>query len=327
MARRTTSVARGARLPGLPRSRAPIQRAALATVFIALFGTSIQAQQALVQPIVLEGAETLDFDRPESWAMKYFTSASILSGLGVPRSIDSGSVTLSLEAGHIPTLDEDQRRVGFIGSKVEDLNRTEILGRARLSVGMPRDWTLTVGVVPPLELDGVTPRLLSAAIGRPVVDGERWRLGLRLHGQVGSVEGDLTCPAGLAGLADPLLNPDNCLEPSDDEAVQNYMGLEVSAARRLGNGDWEPYAAVSVNYLDLEFRVDARYGDFLDRVVLRTSGITWSTAAGLAYDAGDGFTLAGEVFFTPLDVVRDPRQGAENDDLLNLRLLLEIGIR
>ena len=46
---------------------------------------------------------------------------------------------------------------------------------------------------------------------------------------MGTLEGDLTCPRAIAGLADPELNPDACLEPSRDEVDQDYVGLEISA--------------------------------------------------------------------------------------------------
>ena len=44
----------------------------------------------------------IDFDRPESWAMKYFTSVSLLTGLGVPGGLDDTQFTIGFEGGFIP---------------------------------------------------------------------------------------------------------------------------------------------------------------------------------------------------------------------------------
>src|SRR5205807_3004333 len=66
----------------------------------------------------------MSFDRPDAWGLKYFASASLLSGLQPPESPEGhrvGSVTLGLEAGWLPSLDAGQRRIGFNGTAVEDL--------------------------------------------------------------------------------------------------------------------------------------------------------------------------------------------------------------
>jgi hypothetical protein len=292
---------------------------------LALFlfvGSQASAQTTQNQPIVLDDVEKMSFDRPESWAMKYFASAAIPTGLGTPSAREKGSITIGIEGGHVPSLDEDQRRVGFIGSKVEDLNRTSLFGRLRVMVGLPRNYSLTVGLVPPVELEGVTPEFFALALGRPVLASPAWRLGLRTWGQVGSIKGDLTCPGAIAGLADPRLNPDGCLAPSRDRVSQNSVGLELSAAATNLSDRWEPHVALAVNYLDLEFQVGARYSIFLDQAVLRSDGFTYSIAAGLGGSLTDGVELVGELFYSPLDVVRDPTLGAQNDALFNARFLL-----
>jgi hypothetical protein len=85
--------------------------------------------------------DELDWDRPEAWAMKYFNSVSILTGLGPPRARETWSFEIGLELDTIPRLDEDQRRVGFGGLKVEDLNRLPVFFRPRLTIGLPAKWS------------------------------------------------------------------------------------------------------------------------------------------------------------------------------------------
>src|SRR5690242_13318362 len=59
------------------------------------------------------------FDRPEAWALKYFASATLLSGLEPPDPPELrriGAITLGLEVNWMPTLDAGQQRVGFNGT-------------------------------------------------------------------------------------------------------------------------------------------------------------------------------------------------------------------
>ncbi|MBM4258521.1 MAG: hypothetical protein FJ147_21815 [Deltaproteobacteria bacterium] len=41
--------------------------------------------------------EDLDSDRPEAWAMNYFSSVSLLAGLGTPFSREPGSIEIGAE--------------------------------------------------------------------------------------------------------------------------------------------------------------------------------------------------------------------------------------
>ncbi len=62
---------------------------------------------------------------PEAWALKYFASATLLSGLEPPDPPELrriGAITLGLEVNWMPTLDAGQQRVGFNGTAPEGLN-------------------------------------------------------------------------------------------------------------------------------------------------------------------------------------------------------------
>lgn len=275
--------------------------------------------------ILLDSTEDLAWDRPEAWAMKYFTAVSMMSSLGASGELQSGAISFGLETGWVPGLSEEERRVGFIGSKVEDLNRTSLFGRLRVGFGLPARWTLSVGFVPPLEVDGVTPEIYTLALGRAMLTRGHWTLSSRVTVQVGQLAGDLTCPAGVIGSSDPALNPDNCLEPSSDEVTMDYTGLEVTLAR-AADERWRPFLSASANYYDLELQVRARYSLFLDRVRQRADGWVYTLSAGTRYQTAGRFSVAAEIFYAPLDVVRDVARGAHNDPLLNARLLIEYRI-
>jgi len=289
------------------------------------------AAPAIAQPPVLEVTERLDFEDPESWAMAWFGSLAQLTGFGVPEARAAGSLELALEGGWVPTLSEDQRRVGFGGLKVEDLNRTAVIGRPRLSVGLGGGWSATLGWVPPVEVDGVEPDLFALSLDRPLWRRGSWRGGLRLHGQAGTIEGAITCNAADAAAGDdPRRNPFGCRQPSDDEMTIRSYGLELSAGYRLA-GSTEPYLAASVQRFDNRFQVDALVFAIRDRTRQLAEGTTWSLTAGAVQPLGERGRVAVEVYYSPLEVRRldaglEPRPD-EVDELLNVRILASWRLR
>lgn len=274
--------------------------------------------------VVIRDDEDLAMDRPEAWAMGYFTSTSLLTGFGVPEAVEPGSLEVDLEVGWIPELDEEERRVGFIGTKVEDVNKAPVLARLRGTVGLPGGFSATVGYTPPVEVfDGLEAHLVAASLNRPLARGRTWRLGGRVFGQWGLIEADITCPEEAVG-ADPRESFIRCDAPSADEMTMRYLGAELSAAREAG-GAWVPYASVAAQHLDMEFQVDALYNGLADRSRLTADGWTWSATAGVGYRRPGGMRLAAEVFYTPLEV--DRGDGTETDPLLNLRALVTYRLR
>ena len=156
---------------------------------------------------VIDDVEQLEWDRPEAWAMKYFNSVSLLTGLGAPQTRRTWSFEIGLELDNIPQLSEDQRRIGFGGTKVEDLNRLPVFFRPRLIIGLPAEFSLEVAWVPPVEINGVSTNIFSAGVERPFYRSGALVLGGRLTGQVGTIEGDLTCTSEEASY--PPGPPDN----------------------------------------------------------------------------------------------------------------------
>lgn len=279
---------------------------------------------------VVGGTEEIDFDRPEAWALKWFASVTVFTGVGAPRHRSPGEVELGLELGWIPTLSEEERRVGFNGTKVEDLNRVPVLPRPRIAVGLPGDLTLDVAWIPPIEVDGVTPNILSLALERPLLDRGRFMLGLRAIGQIGGTEGDYTCSAHDAsfppGSAD---NPFGCEEPSSDESTLEYLGLGVTGGFRLaGSSGATLHFAAFATSMDLELQVDAVTYGVRDRTRLVTDGWTWLVAAGGELPLGKSTSISAELAYSPLDVRRDPLSTAtENDALFNVRAMVRHVIR
>jgi len=278
---------------------------------------------------VVDFEEEADFTRPESWAMKYFGSVNLLTGFGSPPPAQPGTMDLGLEIDWVPTLSDAERTVGFVGTKMEDLNKTSVFIRPWFTLGLPSKLSLTLTYLPPVEAFGVKPHLFGAAVGRPVYEATRWRLGLRGYGQFGTIQGDFTCDENtVAAGSDPIRNPFDCEEVSEDKYRLRTIGLETSFAWRSDpSSKLEPYAGFAVNYLDADFEVNARYAGIIDRTALLTNGVTVSFSAGLAYSITERLSVSGEVFYSPLNVVRPPNTSSQNDGLFNVRSLVTYRIR
>lgn len=267
-------------------------------------------------------------DAPETWALRYFTSASLFTGAGGSDRRDSGSIDLGLEAIWVPSLDQEQRTVGYGGFKEEELNRSPLWARLRASVALPAGFAAEVGIIPPLEIDGVKANLFALALSRQIFESGPFSLGLRLHLQRGKAKGDFTCKEGKDHLFPPgsEQNAFGCEAPSKDEVSLDSTGLELSAAYDLEGRKPKLHAAVSYNRMDVKFQVDALTFGIHDRSLLKNEGDTLTFAAGATWKVGGRARLGFEALYAPLDIKR-PGQEREDDPLLHARALLRIPLR
>jgi len=288
-------------------------------ILMLLAGVPVRAQQ-----LVISETETLAFDRPEAWGMKYYASLGLLTSMGAPERRAPGEVALGFEGASVPQLSDEERRIGFNGTKLEDVNRTSFFGRVRGSVGLGAGLALDLAWTPPIEFDGAKPNLLAASLSRPFSLSQSWRLGLRGYGQIGKIEADITCSADeVAGGSNIDLNPYLCVEPSQDESRQKAVGLELVAGYDSG-GRFKPYAGVAVTYMDLEFRVNALYGAGLieDHTVQLTDGTTVAALAGVTFAPSPRWRISGEAFYSWLDIKRPPATTASNEGFFNVRFFV-----
>jgi hypothetical protein len=281
----------------------------------------VLAAPAAMAQEVIRLDEHLDDDRPEAWAMNYFTSVTLLSGLSVPHTRRSGSMEVAAELGWIPHLGTEERTVGFNGTKEEDLNHSPVFARPRLTVGLPWRMALTLSWVPPVRIAELKPQLFAFALERPLYEREPVSVGARFYAQVGATEGPITCSGDVVRY--PPGSPENlygCEEESNDRASQRYVGLELSGAWRLGRfGGLTPWASVAANFLDNRVQVDALTYGFRDRSVLDSETWTFATSAGVSIPVSGRFRFSVGVFYSPLEVLRAPYDAKDNDPLFNVR--------
>jgi hypothetical protein len=276
--------------------------------------------------------EHVSFNRPEAWGLKYFASTSLLSGLEPPIPSEGyhlGSLSIGFETDWLPSLDAGQRQIGFDGKAPEDLNKAPIFARPIVRVGLPWKFTLVAAGPAPVEVFGITPRLLAFGLERPILERERWTLSWRGYGQVGNVKGAFTCPeSSLAFAPGSSGNPGRCVGLSADVASLRYAGSEFQLAYRIPRmPKVVPHVSAGGNFIDGVFQVHAPVSTGLDENRLWTHGGTFSGTAGVSYLVTKQMSFTVDMFYSPLWVKRTPTGPTANDGLFNVRALLSYTFR
>jgi len=307
------------------RRRTGFPRLAACLAVAVVLGLVVSAPAAA--QMVMNSVDHLTFDRPESWALKYFTSAPLLAGLETPRTQKPGSVSIGIEGGWLPPLSDAQQMVGYDGTEAQDLNKAPFIPRVRVSIGLPARLSLVVAAVPPFSMFGLKPRLLAVALERPVYESSALAVGVRFYGQIGTVEGAYTCPADVATLpAGSAGNPEGCLTASSDTASLRYLGGEGSVAFRPDNR-LSPHLGAGLSYMDAGFQVDALTFGMIDHTHYLSHGTVFSASGGVSYRLTDKLMLGVDVFYSPLSVTRGFGVPVQNDGLFNIRTLLTYRMR
>jgi hypothetical protein len=271
--------------------------------------------------VVVRNDEHLGRDRPEAWAMNYVGATTLMTSFETPSALTAWRGGIAFDLGHIPRLTARQERVGLGGVKQEDLNKTEVFGRLRLFLGLPAGFIAEVGYTPPLSIGGAQPLdLFSVAIGRILLARESFNLSVRALAQQGRVRGDITCPAAIAGSADPQRNPFGCQTPSDDHVMLGYYGVELISAWAVPS--WRAHASIGAVRTEFAVDVDALTFDVRDRSRLVARGSLQFVTIGASHDLAPRWTLGGELLYVPLQVQREPGGPRENDPLASVRIEL-----
>ena len=278
---------------------------------------------------VLRLHEIVDFDRPEAWAMKYYGAATLFTGITPPETMRPWSLEAGIEGVSLPHLSAEKRTVGFTGTKPEDLNKLPGYARPRLTIGLPSDFSVSLGWVPPVTLRGLRANLLALSIQRPIVRSGAFSLGARAYGQRGYVRSDFTCPE--EEVAFPPGSQQNlygCESPSSDVATLRQTGLELIGSQRLASfGSPTVSLGAAGSYMDTDFQVNAQTFGFLDRTHLFTHGIVYSFEGGVLWPVMPRADVGLQLFYAPLSVLRPGATSTRNDNLLNVRFLVSYRLR
>jgi hypothetical protein len=270
---------------------------------------------------IVRNDELLASDRTEAWAMDYVGAATLMTPFGDTSTLAPGEWNAAVDLGEIPRLSQERQRVGLHGVKQEDLNKSPVFGRLRMDIGLPAAFRLTLGWTPPVRINGLrTHDLYAVAFGRSLVRRDRFELSARVFGQHGSAEGDITCPARLADVTDPAVNPFGCTAPSDDRIQLRHYGADMTAA--WTSSPWHWHASVGVARMEPEVDVDAVTGPVRDRSRLVTRDVVPYFAVGAAHDFSDRWRATIEYMYVPLSVRRDDATDARNEPFRSFRVQL-----
>lgn len=273
-------------------------RQAVRHCFAGLALAAALAPASATAQILIEASERLADDRPEAWAANRATAASLMTGFG-DTTPAPGTWRVAAELAQVPHFDAAQRRVGFNGNKVEDLNKAPVFGRLRVIHGLPHGFAVELGWTPPVRHRGARAEDLVA-----VALSKRWALGgavaltARAFGQHGDIAGDITCPARLAGIDDFAVNPYGCQAPSRDRVSLHHHGLELGIA--AGTGAWRWHAGVGALRNEAQVQVDALVYDARDRTRLVVRDTRPFFAAGVRRHLGGHWSVAAEVLHMPM---------------------------
>lgn len=270
--------------------------------------------------VIVANDELLESDRPEAWAMDYLGAATLMTSFGVTPDLAPGQWSAAADLADIPRLSAEQRRVGLHGVKQEDLNKSPVFGRLRLGVGLPGGFMAELGWTPPVRIRGLQSHdLFALAVGRRLFARDRFDLSARVFGEHGTAEGDITCPARLAGIPDLDINPYGCSAPSHDRIALRHYGVDMTAAWTFAPWHW--HLTLGAARMEPTVQVDAVTGSVRDRSRLVARDVLPYLAVGTGRDVRGHWRASVELLYVPLTVRRNG-EAAENDPLASLRVQL-----
>ena len=288
---------------------------------------SVALISAAISPVLLaqapeSGYDFEAFDSPEGWAMAYTLASALNLGSGPVEHRGLFTWKIEAELASIPHLSKEQQRVGFGGFKPEDMNKSPVFGRARVSLALPAAVTAEFSWTPPLELDGAKPEsLFGLALERELVSVGAWRLGGRLHAVRGQVSADVTCSRDVASYAPG--SPSNlfgCSGPSVDRLRMNQQGAEVMLSRSLLDGRLQPFVAYARTHFRPFVEVEAPLFDSTHFWELQTSGSVDSLTLGARATITPVWQSSVAFSYTPLSVIRPRMDNRQHDNFWSLRV-------
>ncbi len=293
----------------------------IAGLLSVLLAAVLRCASAAHAQTVVHSNEHLASDRPEAWAMNYVGASTFMTAFGATPALAEWDWGVALDLGYIPRVSEEHERVGLHGIKQEDLNKFPVFGRIRFILGLPGDFVAALGYTPPLSIDGTQPLdLVALSIGHRLFERDNFTLSLQVFGQHGRAQGDITCPARLAGIDDPQQNPFGCRAPSNDHFMLNYYGLEATSEWTADA--WHVHASAGVARTEFAVQVDAFTFEVHDRSHLVARGTLPFATIGASRDLDAHWNLGAEVLYVPLRVQRELDGPSENNPLTSVRLQL-----
>lgn len=260
------------------------------------------------------------FDSPEGWGMSYMTAASLNLSDKFPETLPLGQFNLSAEISTIPELNEKQQKIGFGGAKSEDLNKSPVFGRGKITTGFYWNSIIELSWTPPLEIGGAKPdQMWGLAIAKQIYTNNAFNAALRLYQFNGKATAAVTCSEEM--VMQPLYSPGNisgCIGTSQDKIDMSHEGVEILLERESSNG-FKPWFSVASTRLTPSVRINAPLEFIQEVAFVETSGRLTTLTFGLNYKLSDNWLLNLGTSYTPIDVQR-PEMTGGNDNFWNFKM-------
>jgi hypothetical protein len=280
---------------------------------ILLFFLSIISQQKLL-------AEKVAFDSPEGWGMSYMTAASFNLSDKFPETLPLGQFNVSAEISTIPELNEKQQKIGFGGVKSEDLNKSPVFGRGKITTGFYWDSLIEFSWTPPLEINGAKPeQMWGLAIAKQIYINDAFKTALRLYQFNGKATASVTCSEEM--VMQPLYSPGNisgCIGTSKDKIDMSHDGIEILFEAQSSIA-FKPWFSVASTRLKPSVQINAPLEFIQEEAFVETSGRLTTLTLGLNYKLSDNWLLNLGTSYTPIDVQR-PEMTGGNDNFWNIKI-------
>ena len=266
------------------------------------------------------------FDSPEGWGMSYMTAASLNLSDKFPETLPLGQFNLSAEISTIPELNEKQQKIGFGGAKSEDLNKSPVFGRGKITTGFYWNSIIELSWTPPLEIGGAKPdQMWGLAIAKQIYTNNAFNAALRLYQFNGKATAAVTCSEEM--VMQPLYSPGNisgCIGTSQDKIDMSHEGVEILLERESSNG-FKPWFSVASTRLTPSVRINAPLEFIQEVAFVETSGRLTTLTFGLNYKLSDNWLLNLGTSYTPIDVQR-PEMTGGNDNFWNFKMGLTFSL-
>ena len=280
---------------------------------ILLFFLSIISQQKLL-------AEKVAFDSPEGWGMSYMTAASFNLSDKFPETLPLGQFNVSAEISTIPELNEKQQKIGFGGVKSEDLNKSPVFGRGKITTGFYWDSLIEFSWTPPLEINGAKPeQMWGLAIAKQIYINDAFKTALRLYQFNGKATASVTCSEEM--VMQPLYSPGNisgCIGTSKDKIDMSHDGIEILFEAQSSIA-FKPWFSVASTRLTPSVSINAPLEFIQEEAFVETNGRLTTLTLGLNYKLSDNWLLNLGTSYTPIDVQR-PEMTGGNDNFWNFKM-------
>jgi hypothetical protein len=196
----------------------------------------------------------------EAKLLAFYSMPIAFSPANAPDLSPPWTLRIGAEGGLVPEPDSAIRQSGIcFTKKTENTGLSSVFGRPRLTLKLPKGFSLEGSYLPPINFGEAEPNLGSAALSwtqriRMAPTGNATEVMLRAHGTFGEVRGPITCPRDALQQSNAT-QPCYGTSPSHDTFKPNMFGVEGVVSTAAWDGRLAFYGGVGENFLRPRFQV------------------------------------------------------------------------